>query len=95
MRPIDEAFNYNDFIADVKEVAERIKNPSDDEAIYKEVRLLINKIMMNRIREIGEFCEEKEIMTRKEIMKIGREEFHARKFDDLTNVLIDLIKRMM
>jgi len=74
-----ETFNYDDFIAEIKKAAERIKDPSDNNSIYKEARLLVNSFMMDRIRALGDLFEkEKIIISKKEIMKIGREEFYKR-----------------
>jgi len=73
-----ETFNYDDFIAEIKKAAERIKDPSDNNSIYKEARLLVNSFMMDRIRALGDLFEKEKIMSKKDIMKIGREEFYKR-----------------
>jgi len=96
MELFSDIFNYDDFIAEVKKAAERIKDPSDNDSIYKEARLLVNSFMMDRIRALGELFEKQQVMSKKEIMKIGREEFYKRKeVDEITKMITNLIKSIL
>ena len=96
MELFSDIFNYDDFISEVKKAAERIKYPSDKDSIYKEARLLVNSFMMDRIRALGELFEKQQVMSKKEIMKIGREEFYKRKeVDEITKMITNLIKSIL
>ena len=37
----------------------------------------------------------RKVMTRKEVMKLGREEVYKRDFDHITDMLMKLVKRMI